>query len=135
MKVELPSRILLALVLIAAPVAASCQVTWAELSAEERQMLAPWSERWSQLGPGHQDRLRANARHWITLDPKQREALELRMREWDALPPEQRARVRERFDASTAPDSDRGGCDVVRRYAGSTAKRAHARDEFERMFR
>lgn len=82
----------------AAPTAkAEASPTWPELSAEQKQALAPLSTSWSTLSQAHKRKWIALSRNYPTMPPAEQARLHGRMSEWAALTPQQRVQARLNF--------------------------------------
>ena len=99
--------LLLALVLSVSLSAAEEAVQWQDLSAPEREVLAPLEDKWKTLSPQRQQRLRKGAARWQGLDANQREQFKHRYQKWSALAPEDRKKIRQRYQRFRAlPESE-----------------------------
>jgi len=117
MRILMPTTVLFAACLAAAPCATFAQTTppipmqnapsesvnagtaqplaWSALSADQQRMLAPLQGQWDQLQPARQRRLAERARHWATLPPEHRQQIRERLRRWATMTPEQRRQLHE----------------------------------------
>lgn len=71
--------------------------TWNELSAAQRQALAPLATTWETLSEPHKRKWTALAQNFHRLPPAEQVKLHSRMREWAALSPQQRTLARLNF--------------------------------------
>lgn len=71
--------------------------TWAELSPQQQQALAPLAGGWSRLGATHKRKWIALSANYATLGPAEQALLHSRMGEWAALSPQQRTQARLNF--------------------------------------
>ncbi len=86
-------RCLMLLLALAVPVslpAAEEVVQWQDLSAAEREVLAPLENKWKTLSAQRQQRLRKGAARWQGLDANQRQQFKRRYQKWNELAPEHR---------------------------------------------
>lgn len=68
--------------------------TWAELSPNQRAVLAPLEASWSSMGEGHRRKWVALTRNYASLPPQEQAKVQARMAEWGSLTPQQRAQAR-----------------------------------------
>lgn len=77
-----------------APVSSS----WKQLSARDRQALAPLAEHWADISEIQRSKWLAIARNFDQLPPADQQLMQTRMREWAALSPVQRSQARLNFN-------------------------------------
>lgn len=83
-------------------------VEFAQLSSDERRLLAGAQSLWPVLPPAERAQLRRNARHWLGLDAAGQAALTRAAAAWDRLPAPERAARRGRLaDWSQLDEADR----------------------------
>ncbi|HZQ72408.1 MAG TPA: DUF3106 domain-containing protein [Burkholderiales bacterium] len=70
---------------------------WAELTAEQQQILAPLKNDWETLDGTRKRKWIAIAKRYPKLAPPQQERVQQRMHEWVRLTPEQRRVARESY--------------------------------------
>ncbi len=80
--------------------------TWAELSAQQQQSLAPLAGTWRVLGESHKRKWLALSQNYPTMPPGEQARLHSRMAEWAALSPQQRTLARLNFAESRKIDAD-----------------------------
>lgn len=73
------------------------QRRWAELSAGEREALAPIAATWDKLPVPQQDKLLKVAQAYHGLDAHHQRLLQTRLRLWTQMTPEERTRARENY--------------------------------------
>jgi hypothetical protein len=83
--------------------------TWAELSAQQQQSLAPLAASWRTLRKSHKAKWLALSANYPTMPAGEQARLHSRMREWAALSPQQRTLARLNFAEAqrVAPDDKR----------------------------
>ena len=82
--------------------------TWAELSADQQQILAPLKDDWSNLEVERRKKWLGIAKRFPTMKPEEQARVQRRMQAWAKLTPEQRRQARETYK-SIAKDKDRHG--------------------------
>lgn len=80
--------------------------TWWQLSALERQALAPLAAHWSEISDGHRTKWRTIAKNFDQLAPTDQQLMQTRMREWAALSPVQRNQARLNFNTVQSVSKD-----------------------------
>ncbi|HET8748258.1 MAG TPA: DUF3106 domain-containing protein [Ramlibacter sp.] len=80
--------------------------TWAELSPQQQQSLAPLSGTWRVLGEAHKRKWLALSQNYPTMPPGEQARLHSRMAEWAALSPQQRTLARLNFAESSKLNRD-----------------------------
>jgi len=89
------------LLALAAPASAGVpslkQPEWMELSAQQREILAPLSIEWDQFASYRRKKWLGVARRYPSLSPTEQRRLQRRMQAWVKLTPEQREQARARF--------------------------------------
>ncbi len=87
---------------IAAPAAAAPQEVrqpaWIELSAEQKQILAPVSGEWDNMPAIQRKRLLGVAKRYPKMKPQEQQRIQRRLKGWSELTPEQRALAREKYE-------------------------------------
>ena len=83
--------------------------TWAELTPQQQQSLAPLSGTWRVLSEAHKRKWLARSQNYPTMPPGEQARLHSRMAEWAALSPQQRTQARLNFAESQklSPDDKR----------------------------
>lgn len=72
--------------------------TWAELSAEQQQILAPLAPpHWDQLDPERKHKWLGIAKRYPKMTPIGQKRVQTRMKKWAALTPEQQREAREKY--------------------------------------
>jgi hypothetical protein len=89
----------------AQPVAA--RPTWAELSAEQRHILAPLSGQWDNLAEIHRRKWLQIAVRYKRMAPAEQQRLQARMAEWAGMTPEQRRLARENYQITRSVPTDK----------------------------
>ena len=97
--IRLACRWLLTLALLAAGVV-QAQAAWPNLSAPQRQVLAPLEREWAAITPAQRQKWVELANRYGSMAPAERERVQQRMTEWSRLPPQERARARVNFQES-----------------------------------
>ena len=70
---------------------------WAELTAEQQQILAPLKSDWDSLDPERRQKWIAIAKRYPRMKPLEQERVQRRMQIWASLSPEQRRQARENY--------------------------------------
>ncbi len=70
---------------------------WTELSAAQREVLAPLASAWPSLSESHKRKWLEMARSYRSLPPEEQVKMQGRMKEWVALSPQQRTQARLNF--------------------------------------
>lgn len=70
---------------------------WSELSAEEREILAPLESHWGDMTTSRKNKWLGIAKKYKSLRPTEQENVKLRMVEWASLSPKDRESARNRF--------------------------------------
>lgn len=73
------------------------QPTWAELTLEQKQVLAPLAAEWNALEVYRQKKWLGIAQRYSGLTPDEQARVQRRMKAWVKLSPEERKAARERF--------------------------------------
>jgi hypothetical protein len=76
---------------------AEAKPTWAELTPQQQQSLAPLAATWRVLGEAHKRKWLALSENYPTMPPAEQALLHSRMTEWAALSPRQRTLARLNF--------------------------------------
>lgn len=84
-------------VLAAAPQPESRNPGWAQLSAQQKDVLAPLSGEWDKLEPARKRKWLGIAKGYPKMTLPERERAQARMREWVRLSPQQRREAREKY--------------------------------------
>jgi hypothetical protein len=79
--------------------------TWAELTPQQQQSLAPLSGTWRVLGEAHKRKWLALSQNYPTMPPGEQARLHSRMAEWAALSPQQRTQARLNFAETQQVDA------------------------------
>jgi uncharacterized protein DUF3106 len=91
------------------PVAkAPVRPTWAELSADQQQILAPLKEDWVNLEVQRRHKWLGIAKRYPNMKAEEQARVQRRMQAWAMLTPEQRRQARESYK-NIAKDKDRHG--------------------------
>jgi hypothetical protein len=70
---------------------------WAELTAEQQQILAPLKTDWDTLDPERRQKWIAIAKRYPRMKAQEQERVQRRMQAWARLTPEQRRQARENY--------------------------------------
>jgi hypothetical protein len=70
---------------------------WAELTAEQQQVLSPLKADWDSLEPDRRQKWIAIAKRYPRMKPLEQERVQRRMQTWAALSSEQRRQARENY--------------------------------------
>jgi len=70
---------------------------WAELTAEQQQVLANLKADWDSLEPDRRQKWIAIAKRYPRMKPLEQERVQRRMQTWATLSPEQRRQARENY--------------------------------------
>jgi hypothetical protein len=70
---------------------------WAQLTAEQQQILAPLSDDWANIEGPRRNKWVEIAKRYPKMTPQQQARVQSRMKQWTSLTPQQRAEVRERY--------------------------------------
>jgi len=94
--------ITLALCLLAQGIAMAAQEAkqpaWAELSIEQKQILAPVSGAWDKMPAIQRKRLLGVAKRYPKMKPVEQQRIQTRLRDWSNLTPEERALARKQYE-------------------------------------
>jgi hypothetical protein len=71
--------------------------SWAELTAEQQQILAPLSGEWDKLEPTSKRKWLGIAKRYPKMTPVGQKRAQTRMQKWVKLSPEQRSEAREKY--------------------------------------
>jgi hypothetical protein len=80
--------------------------TWAELTPQQQQSLAPLAGSWRSLGEAHKRKWLAVSQNYHQMPPGEQARLHSRMAEWAALSPQQRTLARLNFVESQKVNAD-----------------------------
>ncbi|MBI5920086.1 MAG: DUF3106 domain-containing protein [Betaproteobacteria bacterium] len=75
------------------------QPTWAELSPQQREILAPLSSEWDKLESFRRKKWVGIAQRYPAMSAEEQQRLQLRMKTWVSLSPEERKQAREQYKA------------------------------------
>ena len=93
---------------VAAAPKAEAKPTWAELTAPQRQSLAPLAASWNTLSEAHKRKWLALSQNYPNLPPAEQARVHSRMAEWAALSPQQRTTARLNFaESKNVPVQDK----------------------------
>ena len=80
------------------------QPAWAELSQEEKQILAPLSRDWDRMEAVRKKKWLGIAKRYSSMKPEEQARIQRRMQDWASLTPEQRTQARTQYkNLKTAP--------------------------------
>ncbi len=79
----------------AAPV--SRQPNWAELTLDQKRVLAPLAQSWDTMPPIQRKRLLGVAKRYPKLTPQEQQRIQSRLTEWAKLTPAEREMARKRY--------------------------------------
>ena len=80
------------------------QPAWAELSQEQKQILAPLSRDWDRMEAFRKKKWLGIAKRYPTMKPEEQARVQRRMQDWASLTPEQRTQARTQYKTlKTAP--------------------------------
>lgn len=80
------------------------QPSWAQLSPEQKQILAPLSRDWDKMEAYRKKKWLGIAKRYPGMKPEEQARVQRRMEDWARLTPEQRSQARERYKSlKTAP--------------------------------
>jgi hypothetical protein len=80
--------------------------TWADLTVQQQQSLAPLTGTWRTLSEAHKRKWLALSQNYPTMPPGEQARLHSRMQEWAALSPQQRTLARLNFAESQRVNAD-----------------------------
>lgn len=89
-----------------APAAARLSPQWQQLSARERQALAPLAEHWGGISDTQRSKWLAIARNFDRMPVAEQQLMQARMKEWAALSPVQRNQARLNFNSVQSVSKD-----------------------------
>jgi hypothetical protein len=75
---------------------------WADLNAQQREILKPLASDWDKLDETRRNKWVVVARRYPTMQPEEQKRLQGRMADWARLTPEQRRVARENFQRTKA---------------------------------
>jgi len=90
------------------PAKAAVRPAWAELTAEQQQILAPLKDDWENLAVERRKKWIGIAKRYPGMKPEEQARVQRRMQAWAKLTPEQRRQARESYK-NIAKDKDRHG--------------------------
>jgi Protein of unknown function (DUF3106) len=70
---------------------------WQELSAHQKQILAPLQQDWDNMDDAGRKKWVGVAKRYPTMSPEEQQRVERRMKAWAELTPEQRRKAREQY--------------------------------------
>lgn len=70
---------------------------WAELSAEQQQVLAPLASEWDTLRPWQREKMLDIAEDYPKMDAKKQQRVKKRLNSWSRMTPYERENARQRF--------------------------------------
>lgn len=73
------------------------QPAWAQLTAEQRTILAPLGTEWDKMENFRRKKWLGIADRYSRMSPEEQHRVQARMREWAIMTPEQRAKVRDSY--------------------------------------
>lgn len=80
------------------------QPAWAELTQEQKQILAPLSRDWDKMEAFRKKQWLGIAKRYPAMKPEEQARIQRRMQDWVSLTPEQRAQARTQYKSlKTAP--------------------------------
>lgn len=84
----------------------SQQVTWTQLTEDQRKVLAPLSSEWDTLRPWQREKMLDIARDYPKMDAKKQERVQKRLNSWSRMTPYERENARQRYQQfhSLSPD-------------------------------
>jgi hypothetical protein len=101
---------------------------WAELNAEQQQVLAPLKPDWDSLEPERRQKWIAIAKRYPKMKPEEQERVTRRMQAWAKLTPEQRRQARENYKRlANMPRQERHKRDLQEKWAEYQALSPHER--------
>ena len=75
------------------------QPSWAELSAEQKRVLAPLSTEWDKMNGFHRKKWLGIVKRYPSLSAEEQVRMQRRMTDWAKLTPDERKRAREKYKA------------------------------------
>lgn len=75
------------------------QPSWAQLSTEQKNILAPLAGEWDKMDGFRRKKWLGIAQRYPTLSPDEQARMQRRMTEWAKLTPEERKRAREKYQS------------------------------------
>ncbi len=86
------------------------QPAWAELSQEQKQILAPLSRDWDRMEAFRKKKWLGIAKRYPEMKPEEQARIQRRMQDWASLTPEQRTQARTQYkNLKTAPSVQKQG--------------------------
>ena len=80
------------------------QPAWAELTQEQKQILAPLARDWDKMEAFRKKKWLGIAKRYPTMKPEEQARVQRRIKDWASLTPEQRSQARVRYKSlKTAP--------------------------------
>jgi hypothetical protein len=82
------------------------QETWAQLTADQKKVLAPLGAEWDTLRPWQREKMLDIARDYPKMDAKKQERVKTRLNAWSRMTPYERENARKRYQQfhSLSPD-------------------------------
>ena len=71
--------------------------TWAELSTEQRKVLAPLGSEWDTLRPWQREKMLDIAKDYPRMDAQKKQRVQKRLNSWSRMTPYERENARERY--------------------------------------
>lgn len=99
-------RLLITFALSALPLLAAAQ-PWESLTAQQQEVLAPFSGSWNTLPEKERHNLLGIAKRYPKLPPQKQQRLHQQIEKWSKLTPEQRKRAREKYNAFSKVPADK----------------------------
>jgi hypothetical protein len=95
----------------------STRPAWAELPADQQQILAPLKPDWDSLEPERKKKWTGIAKRYPKMKPEQQARVQRRMQDWAKLTPEQRKQARENYRAIAKAKRERRDQDLRQHWA------------------
>ncbi len=96
------AAIILAFCLLAQGIAIAAQEArqpaWAELTYEQKQILAPVHGEWDNMSATQRKRLLGVAKGYPKMKPEEQQRIQRRLKDWSKLTPEERAQARKKYE-------------------------------------
>jgi hypothetical protein len=101
---------------------------WAELTAEQQQILAPLKTDWDSLDPDRRQKWIAIAKRYPRMKAQEQERVQRRMQAWARLTPEQRRQARENYKQLAKAQRPAPNKDLRQAWAEYQALSPHERE-------
>ncbi len=95
-------------------------IAWADLSQDQRGLLAEHAEIWDRMGNTRQEQIATGAERWLAMDQNQKRQAHGRFQQWENLPPEARDRIQDTYRRFQRLPPDRR-LELQRQFRGLTA--------------